>query len=390
MSDYAQFLEQFVRSYKHPVLISKPEHYIIRCPYCGDSVKHFNKGHLYISKLQPVFYCVRCDTGGHISKLLPAISDRLTNFQLLQALLASVQTSNISLEVEPATNTTCDNVLSHLLQVILADARIRTWFRFYRNITKDYTMISFPYTPTVDPNLLLSEVVDNRTLQTALGQSDFERFTRILKRHLLDAEAIYIGLNGIQIRLRRKRKGIRFVSWRSDTLSQLLHLRRLSVAYAIDVRSTRVLDLLDFAKQIQQHAHRVKHIHQTVPTLVVLSESVTDLSAFAKNFLTNSALAQQIGLLDLDFLIMVPALNKGLLYGYSLTQRLLSKMRLVNVVGYYLLVDSDAVVSEAKIVQKLVTNKPVCILLPQQGKDYRDCVEVEPIVHHLSAYQKTV
>jgi len=45
-------------------------HYIVRCLYCGDSKKHRNKGHLYISKIKPVFRCVRCEESGRIEKLL--------------------------------------------------------------------------------------------------------------------------------------------------------------------------------------------------------------------------------------------------------------------------------------------------------------------------------
>ena len=51
-------------------------HYIIRCPYCGDSAKHQNKGHLYINKEMPVFYCVRCGVGGHIIQLIKKLSNK--------------------------------------------------------------------------------------------------------------------------------------------------------------------------------------------------------------------------------------------------------------------------------------------------------------------------
>jgi len=44
--------------------------YVIRCPYCGDSKKNLQKGHLNISKTIPVFRCVRCEESGSIQKLL--------------------------------------------------------------------------------------------------------------------------------------------------------------------------------------------------------------------------------------------------------------------------------------------------------------------------------
>ena len=43
---------------------------VCRCPYCGDSKHHKNKGHLYIHKQLPIFHCVRCDTSGRLSFLL--------------------------------------------------------------------------------------------------------------------------------------------------------------------------------------------------------------------------------------------------------------------------------------------------------------------------------
>ena len=39
----------------------------IRCPYCGDSIKHFNKGHLYLTTSPPYLYrCVKCETSGYV------------------------------------------------------------------------------------------------------------------------------------------------------------------------------------------------------------------------------------------------------------------------------------------------------------------------------------
>jgi len=52
----------------------KNNHYIIRCPYCGDSKKRLNTGHLYISQTIPVFRCNRCSKGGSIFKLLKYLS----------------------------------------------------------------------------------------------------------------------------------------------------------------------------------------------------------------------------------------------------------------------------------------------------------------------------
>ncbi len=45
------------------------KHYVFRCPFCGDS-KNPQHGHLHIAIDKPVFRCVRCGTGGHITYLL--------------------------------------------------------------------------------------------------------------------------------------------------------------------------------------------------------------------------------------------------------------------------------------------------------------------------------
>ena len=49
---------------------------ITRCPFCGDSVRHKNKGHLYINKETGVYNCFRCPASGHISYLLSFLEYR--------------------------------------------------------------------------------------------------------------------------------------------------------------------------------------------------------------------------------------------------------------------------------------------------------------------------
>ncbi len=67
----------FKYHYKH-VLKEKlhSKHIVIRCPYCGDSVKNDQHAHCYVHIEQFVFYCVRCSTGGSLSRLLYKIRDR--------------------------------------------------------------------------------------------------------------------------------------------------------------------------------------------------------------------------------------------------------------------------------------------------------------------------
>ena len=48
----------------------REKHIMVRCPYCGDSIKHFDHGHLGIKidmndDTEPIMYkCLRCDTSG--------------------------------------------------------------------------------------------------------------------------------------------------------------------------------------------------------------------------------------------------------------------------------------------------------------------------------------
>ena len=43
--------------------------YVYRCPFCGDSSRHSNKGHLYISKTKPIYHCLRCGASGYINRI---------------------------------------------------------------------------------------------------------------------------------------------------------------------------------------------------------------------------------------------------------------------------------------------------------------------------------
>jgi hypothetical protein len=47
----------------------KKDHYLCRCPFCGDSQKDKSRGHMEISKVDPIFHCHRCGEGGFIKKI---------------------------------------------------------------------------------------------------------------------------------------------------------------------------------------------------------------------------------------------------------------------------------------------------------------------------------
>jgi hypothetical protein len=54
-------------------------HFVIRCPYCGDSRKRSSVGHLYISKQDPIFRCNRCGFGHRVDRLLRDVLGKRVN-----------------------------------------------------------------------------------------------------------------------------------------------------------------------------------------------------------------------------------------------------------------------------------------------------------------------
>jgi len=69
--------------------IDKGDSIVTRCPFCGDSRRKLvNYGHLYISKSIPFFICFRCNTKGHIKKLLQKlIQDKICTTDQALAIL---------------------------------------------------------------------------------------------------------------------------------------------------------------------------------------------------------------------------------------------------------------------------------------------------------------
>lgn len=71
-----------------------PTHFIGRCPFCGDSQRHPNKGHLYVSKKYPVYICHRCNKSGHIKDIEEILNEK-TKYQFETSEL--IQIDNVSL-----------------------------------------------------------------------------------------------------------------------------------------------------------------------------------------------------------------------------------------------------------------------------------------------------
>ena len=70
------YIDAIIQNAPNKVVKVKETEIIIRCPYCGDSVKNPNHAHLYVSKYvlpgynSPMFHCMRCGASGPVSKLL--------------------------------------------------------------------------------------------------------------------------------------------------------------------------------------------------------------------------------------------------------------------------------------------------------------------------------
>lgn len=53
-----------------------PKEFVGRCPFCKDSQHHKNKGHLYISKENPVYICHRCSKSGSVYELEQLLNEK--------------------------------------------------------------------------------------------------------------------------------------------------------------------------------------------------------------------------------------------------------------------------------------------------------------------------
>lgn len=67
-----------LQGYTSPIIYDKGQHIVIRCPFCGDSVKNYRHAHLYIEPELKVFWCARCYTSGTLKYLLHVIKDRFS------------------------------------------------------------------------------------------------------------------------------------------------------------------------------------------------------------------------------------------------------------------------------------------------------------------------
>ena len=428
--NYEDWLNEFKRRYKHTVLINKTDHYIIRCPYCGDSYKHPNKGHLYIAKQMPVFYCVRCDTGGHIAKLLPAIRDRFnaTDYEILRTQLKTLATytdlasEQYSIQVhEYALDKTRDQIkLAEIsikdkirqlrVQPLLNDTeQYRHWYSIIQRY-KQYNQILienwFQQLITGEQKTNTSKTIDTNTLDylanvfdilhtdillqiletekqkllayQILTESDLQKIKKLISKFSPYTEAVYIGQNGIQLRLTQNVKGLRFVSYKFAKHKN----QRLMAFYMYD-KTTVTKGLLRSLLSVKYPSDKESKIE---PYTFVIAESVSDLIAFAYNLYNKTKNTHYIKpSVDPYRTVYAPAFGKGLYMVLKHILARLDKNKYPVIEALYVLVDKDAIDIELDIIVKLLQNGlkqkvgSIHILVPIDGKDYRQATEFNVI-----------
>ena len=64
--------DSFIKKYFN-ITNENDDEYTVRCPICGDSQKHLNKGHMGINKKTGIYHCFRCNASGRIENLLKSM-----------------------------------------------------------------------------------------------------------------------------------------------------------------------------------------------------------------------------------------------------------------------------------------------------------------------------
>ncbi len=146
---YSQFLTHYIKSFllsRTGYCIERPNNIICRCPYCGDSSKHHNKGHLYIAKDKPVFHCVRCDSSGHISRLLidlDIISDP-NLFNVFRSVISHTKKDTYSFDKDNRLSEIKKTNRKHLYKIKKCSNAILD-YAIDKYIKQKYTIYNFDY-----------------------------------------------------------------------------------------------------------------------------------------------------------------------------------------------------------------------------------------------------
>lgn len=412
MMDYQKWIKLFKQKYKHKVLINKSEHYVIRCPYCGDSVKHLNKGHLYITKHIPVFYCVRCDTGGHILKLLNAIQDRFTqeNFNILKTMLQQITVNNLlKITYETETESISEyqyDIDSYIQSVILGKKlfmiyksdKLRVWLKTVYKYTRQFEIknsfwqvdkqIPIPILPTQVAQMLFLNEKNSLLNVIGLTEKEWKRSLHFIED--TKSEYVYFGLNGIQVRYGQDAK-TRFKTIKYRSLSDTINLSRFVGLYIITLDSDNNIDLVTWTDLLYKKIITAKYKRQIAQITVrpVIAESITDLLAFAQRlyrFNIDDDSQYNFSLCDNNNVtyLLIPAFNRGIITAYQILIELFNKLRQnITFDKMFILADRDALEFEIQIIHKAIEttklSKELIVLVPNKGKDYREakhCISI--------------
>lgn len=127
--------------------------YIGRCPFCGDSIKSKNHGHLYVSKRYPIYHCYRCEAKGFLKDI-----ERILNESCKIEYKLSVQYDIPRLDIHKILYETREIV--KLYSMFITDQE-KEYFRSRARLKKmhDSTILKFSLFPDCYARQMLYETI---------------------------------------------------------------------------------------------------------------------------------------------------------------------------------------------------------------------------------------
>lgn len=340
-------------------------------------------------------------------RLLNAIQERFTreDFSILKATLQQIAVSNLlkaSYEAESNTEFTTNHeydidsyiqsiTLGKRLFMLYRSHRLQTWlktvYKYVRQFTVRHSLwqldkqIPIPVLPAqIAQTLFLSE--KNILLNVVgLTQKDWKNSLRCIED--IESEYVYFGLNGIQVRYRQSTK-IRFRTIKYRNLSKAVGLDRFTGLYVATTPSYDSVDLITWIDSLYKRIITAKYRKQIIQLVVrpVIAESITDLLAFAQMLYegeVDNSSGYYTSLCDSENVsyLFVPAFNRGIITAYQTLVELFGRMRQsLTFDKMFILTDKDVLEFEIQVIhramQTVKLSKELIVLVPNDGKDYRE------------------
>lgn len=191
--------------YVYKPIYYKRNHILIRCPFCGDSVKNVMHAHLYIEPDLMVFWCARCYEGGSLAYLLTKIRDRFSiDVNPIINQLRNVIVSNISLQKSKQINLDITYIEMQKLKQKLSQesiARYRNELEYYFikkqiNIS-EHVLHQLPiamYDVVYDYLLPHKDRLDNSLVVFTIGNRVIYRYDYLSLLHNFKTERRFMNL----------------------------------------------------------------------------------------------------------------------------------------------------------------------------------------------------